>query len=814
MLKDHAPALLPEPPARKVGGAVFAGLFGVLAVMSCLKYLALHSTVFDLGVFLSNLHSLHVAGQWWRAFLGHAQPLLPVYAQVYRLAPDQAAPLALLVSQALVLALPAFFAGRRHGTLAALAYALFFPVWTNALFDFHLDHLLVPILYGFLAAATTGRIGWAVLLGLAPSLVKEPYALTTICCGAYLWLFEGRRGPGLFLAVFGALYFYVATSLVVPFCTADAGLGVQSGAFSWLGGSPGAALTTIITQPGKVLAVVLGVPGKWKYLFFLFGSLIFFPLLRPKLLLPALPTIALSLLSTNPSYYGWANHYTAGAAGVLFFAFCQVLGPVRVLARQSGAGAGRVVFAVMGWLVIAHVMLAPSPVSRLFWTTDSFAFSGEAYEPTARDAAILGEILKTVPQDPRVAVVSQNTLNWGALAERLDYNSFPLGVFESHPVRDLSGATWADFWTFVRTRQTPNLPVRSWQAQYVLLDLTRPWFVLDRGCEFIQGACRDEDVAREFNVFVIRARQQFETLYDQGGFLILRRPGPATPPPVPASLPAEAAGQPAEGATPSPTVNQPASPPAVTGSPAPAVPGAPVPSGVAPTAPKTGPTPATPASPTGAPGSALAPAAPAPAAPDGDLGTAIEVEVLDRFPNQRTKKLKPTGREGEAAPADQSAPISGQPATPPAVVPAPADAPAAEGEAPAKRPQRQRRPKSETVDPAPAAETGPGQPATPPATSSTVVPAPADAPAAPGEAPAKRPQRQRRPKPEAMDSAPAAAPLGQTSGPSSGLAPDAAPAGENAPRPKPRARRPKNVETIEAGQPAPQSAPAAPDTTP
>ncbi|MFP5258839.1 MAG: hypothetical protein ACLGQH_07435, partial [Acidobacteriota bacterium] len=63
MLKEHAPALLPEPPAgRSVGGAVFAGLFGLLAVMSCFKYLALHSTVFDLGVFLSNLHSLHVAG--------------------------------------------------------------------------------------------------------------------------------------------------------------------------------------------------------------------------------------------------------------------------------------------------------------------------------------------------------------------------------------------------------------------------------------------------------------------------------------------------------------------------------------------------------------------------------------------------------------------------------------------------------------------------------------------------------------------------------------------------------------------------------
>jgi uncharacterized membrane protein len=824
MLKEHAPALLPEPPARKVGGAVFAGLFGVLAVMSCLKYLALHSTVFDLGVFLSNLHSLHVAGQWWRAFLGHAQPLLPVYAQVYRLAPDQAAPLALLVSQAFVLALPAFFAGRRHGTLAALAYALFFPVWTNALFDFHLDHLLVPILYGFLAAATTGRVGWAVVLGLAPSLVKEPYALTTICCGAYLWLCEGRRGPGLFLAAFGALYFYLATSLVVPFCTADAGLGVQSGAFAWLGGSPGAALATMIAQPGKVLAVVLGVPGKWKYLLFLFGSLLFFPLLRPKLLLPALPTIALSLLSTNPGYYGWANHYTAGAAGALFFAFCQVLGPVRVLARQSGAGAGRVVFAVVGWLAIAHVMLAPSPVSRLFWTTDNFAFSADAYEPTARDAAILAEILKAVPQDPTVAVVSQNTLNWGALAERLDYNSFPLGVFAPHPVRDLSGATWADFWTFVRTRQTPNLPVRSWQAQYVLLDLTRPWFVLDRGCEFIQGACRDEDVAREFNVFVIRARQEFETLYDQGGFLILRRPRAATPPPAPAGPPAEAAaGQPAEGVAASPPVNQPgvlpAGQPATPGQPpASAAPGAPVPPGQPSTAPKAGPAPAAPPSPAGlpaVPGSAPIPAAPPRTAPDGDLGAEIEVEVLDRFPSQRAKKPKPSGREGEAAPADQPGPTSVQPAPAASVVPAPADAPAVEGEAPPRR--RQRRPKPEAVESAPTSEAGPGQPAAPSAASSAVVPAPADASAAEGEAPARR--RQRRPKPEAAESAPTSEagqgqPAAATAGQAPSLAPNAAPAGEDAPRPKPRSRRPKNVETIEAGQPAPLPTPAAPGTTP
>ncbi len=543
MPRLHAPVLLPQPGGSGFGGLVFPVLFLVLAAMACFKYLALHSTVFDLGVFLSNLYAFHTAGQWWRVFLGHAQPLLSVYAQVYRLVPDQAAPLVLLAVQALALALPALVTARRYGLLAALAYALYFPVWTNALFDFHLDHLLIPILFGFLVAAVSGRFRLAAVLGLLPALIKEPYALTTVFCGLYLLAVHGRRRAGLGLMLFGGLYFYATTGWVIPFCTADNGLGASSGAYAWLGGGPGSALLTLVSHPIQALTVVFGVAGKWKFLGFLFGALLFFPLFRPKHLLPAVPALALPLLSTLPNYYGWANHYTAGAAGVLFFAFCEVLGPVRILARQSGIGPRRFGLAVFLSLALLHVLLAPSPISRLFLTTDNFAFSVNAYEPTARDAAILAEILRSVPDDPTVAVVSQNTLNWGALAERLQYNSFPLGVFTPHPVRDLSGATWQDFWTFVRTGQTPNLPVRSWQAEYVLLDMTRPWFILDKGCEFTHGACQDQDVAREFNTLVIQARQEMEAVYDQGGFLILkRRPPQIIPAPAPTPAPAPQGG--------------------------------------------------------------------------------------------------------------------------------------------------------------------------------------------------------------------------------------------------------------------------------
>lgn len=821
----HAPVSLPEgtPVNRGFGGAVFFFLFAVLAVMACLKYLALHSTVFDLGVFLSNLYSLHTDNQWWRAFLGHAQPLLPVYAQVYRLVPDQAAPLVLLTAQAFVLALPALWAGRRYGLLAALCYALYFPVWTNALFDFHFDHLLIPMLFAFLLAATSGRTLLAFVLGLLPALVKEPYALTTVCCGAYLLLFQGRKRAGWALMVLGGLYFYAVTTYVVPFCTADGGLGAQSGAYAWLGGGPGAALATMFGHPFTVLAQVLGVPGKWKYLLLLFGALLFFPLFRPKLLLPALPALALALLSAHPNYYGWANHYTAGAAGALFFAFCEVLGPVRILARQSGIGARQFGLALFGVLGLVHVALAPSPVSRLFWTTDNFAFSIEAYEPTARDAAILAEMLKSVPRDPSLAVVSQNTLNWGALAERLNYNSFPLGVFAPHPVRDLSKASLADFWAFVRTGKTPDLPVRAWQAQYVILDLTRPWFVLDKGCEFTGGLCRDEDVAREFNALVIRARQELETVYDQGGFLILRRPQPVAPAPQPAAPAAPAIG---DGVSPPAQGGQ--TPPATggaapQGSPAGSVPaGAPAPSGQTPASPSGIPTPGAPAA-SSQPAMPGAPAvqAPAPAAGAGE----VEVEVLDRFPTHpQGKKAKPVptvAPEAPPAPAVGSAP--GPDAVVPEGQPAPPKRRSKRHEAPASTPGTDAAPAPEAAtSPAPQSDI-PAQESAPkkerrarrqatPAPSDTLaapengaLTAPGtDATATPDVAPAvpkKERHSRRRPAPTeaapAPDGAGVAAPQGDGAS-----AQDAAPAQDVAPKKERRIRRPRQATEIPAPAPA------------
>ena len=49
----------------------------------------------------------------------------------------------------LFLVLPVIGLYRHFGIIPALAFSFYFPLWYNALFDFHIDHLAIPILFGF-----------------------------------------------------------------------------------------------------------------------------------------------------------------------------------------------------------------------------------------------------------------------------------------------------------------------------------------------------------------------------------------------------------------------------------------------------------------------------------------------------------------------------------------------------------------------------------------------------------------------------------------------------------------------------------------
>lgn len=502
---------------------LFSCLFVLFAGMSILRYLSLHSTSADLGIYLNHFNK--PVGDWWRLFVGHAQPLMPLWSLVCALLPENTIPIVVLSAQAAVLAWPVVPLHRYFGLVPAVAFALYFPLWYNALFDFHMDHLVVALLFGFFFLVKENRVGWAVSLALVLALVKEIYALQTVACGLYLLLIRKQRAAGIALIVIGASWFFIAVNYLLPYFSMGARGNVDSPAFSWLGNTIGEMIWNIITRPHLILNEILSNHEKIKYLLATFGALMFIPLLRPDILLVALPILAISLLSRSESYAGLQFHYTAGLIAPFAMAFAEGLPMARRLWERTVFPQTWFVPLLLTGILAGHIIISPSPMGRYFWRP-SWNHHAAAYFPTDRDTMIKEALRRHIPSDMSVAVSTQNTINWAHLIQREYCVQFPLGVLDPFQPPKGSDRTFAGLWSFIKTGHMTPPERENIFVDYVVLDLKRAWYVADRGCYWHHGKCQNnEDVASEFLELVRQTREQFETVFEKDGFLILKRRG-------------------------------------------------------------------------------------------------------------------------------------------------------------------------------------------------------------------------------------------------------------------------------------------------
>jgi len=532
----------------------------IFFLLSIARYVALSSNVADLGFFLNNF--ANIESQWQLVFFGHVQPLMLLWSAGYQALPASVAPIALITLQSLFFLGSVVAIGRVFGAWPGVAMLLYYPLWANALFDFHFDHLVVPILTVFFIACERGRFGWATLAAAMLVLVKEPFALQTVACGLYFgWLAFHQRGSGssgrlvvlgALLAFWGGSWFYIATHWLMPYF-GDGGPGaLQSGAFSWLGSSLSEMVWTSVSRPDRVLAEIFSTPGKLVYLGVVFGLLAFVSLLRPAVLIVALPLFMIAMLSRLDNYYDYANHYTAGTIVPVVVAFRDGL----PIARRCFASLvvwlmsklerhylhhptfstwkkfsiwifsnERQMFSAMlfSWLIVGHWMFASSPISRLFWSDKVWSYSWHAYMPTEREVMMKRAMLKYIPVDPDVSITTQNTVNWYHLAHRKVYLPFPLGVDTPHKVMDQSNRNTLGLWHYVRTGAMPPAITYTRYADYVVLDLKRPWFIIDKGCDWLYGACRNNEIAAKFLRLVDETRQRYCTVFERDGFMILMK---------------------------------------------------------------------------------------------------------------------------------------------------------------------------------------------------------------------------------------------------------------------------------------------------
>jgi uncharacterized membrane protein len=302
---------------------------------------------------------------------------------------------------------------------------------------------------------TSQFINWALcgfffLLALA---TKEDISLHVLVLGLYVLALRRRWRPGLGLAVLGVAWFYVAFYVVIPANRPIAMESPYTGFFSALGATPLEIALSPIRNPVKV-AGLLATADNLGILRMLSLPLAFAPLLGLPLFVLSAPTLAITMLSSNPLMHQLETYHYAAPA-IAFVILAAVDGVARlsnfrfVVARRTKDVSRRI--------PLYSTLLAPVSLSLLVLITASIYHYYRGYSPLARPfhwpevtahERLGDELAASIPGD--APVIAQAEL-------------VPL----------LSHRTWIQIW------QGPF----EQQADYFLLDVSHPAFVNRNGAQ-------------------------------------------------------------------------------------------------------------------------------------------------------------------------------------------------------------------------------------------------------------------------------------------------------------------------------------------
>lgn len=424
------------PAPRALLWAAVASFATGFTALSILRHRAFNTGRFDLGNIVQAvwttahgdfLQQTALNGQQISRLGVHFEPILAVFAPLWYLWPS---PDLLLTVQAVLVslgALPVFWLGRKHigseraALGLALAYLLYPPLQWMALDEFHPGALACPLLlFAFWYLDEDRLVPFTVFAVLAAS-TREEIAFVVAGLGVWYSLSRRRWLTGGVIAVLAAAAAAVVIEVVTPHFRHGAPLSFY-GRYKEIGGSPGGILRTMVTHPLRALEVAFDRRGLG-YLLELALPLAAICLAAPLALLPAVPVLALNLLSGAPAQTSIHYHYVAGEIPALLVA--AVFGTAWLSRRRP-----RLAVPVAGLVLLAALVgnyrLGPLP----FW---SHVPGGQKLlanrSSVSHHARVAARALRLVPG--RAVVSATNSLG-AHLSARPRILSFPV----------TAGATW------------------------------------------------------------------------------------------------------------------------------------------------------------------------------------------------------------------------------------------------------------------------------------------------------------------------------------------------------------------------------------
>ncbi|MFQ5441919.1 MAG: DUF2079 domain-containing protein [Thermodesulfobacteriota bacterium] len=435
LVHKNLPADYPGRPAAGLEGRlrlVFVSFLVIYALYFfstiILRYYTHHLAFFDFGVYDWRIWRIH-AVPWARwpekiasSLEGHFQPVLVLYSFLYDLG---AGPVVLNILQGLAVfsgVFPLYLIARKRLEGRGLVYAvtalyLLYPATQfNMAIDFHPDHLVIPLFFWSYYLVERGCIRLVFLPAIAAYAIKEPYILAFAFFGIYMAWDKKRVAAGAVLFTLSMTVFFI-TTFFISSSLAD---------YQHIETITGKVAYGYLFEHGRLSLIMREVLDfrKWRFPFFILSPLLFIPLAGFRALVPALPLLAVQMLSTVAHHQSVGSQYTAGFIAPVFVSFVAVAGCIgERFGRRALISILAAVFVITAFLNVAH---SPSPLAVAFWKGgwSHGRWHYTNYLP-GKNFDNINSAIDLVPEAPDFRVVTHSLIYNKRLAHRYSYSPFP-----------------------------------------------------------------------------------------------------------------------------------------------------------------------------------------------------------------------------------------------------------------------------------------------------------------------------------------------------------------------------------------------------
>ncbi len=275
-------------------------------------------------------------------FAIHFEPILFPVSLLYVIWPD---PRMLQIIQTLVVAsgaFPAFWLARLRlrSELAGVGIAALYLLYPAQQFatvsDFHAVTFTAAFLLFTLYFMYTRRSVWLFVFAVLAMACKEEIPLVIAMFGLWSIIFQQRWRSGLALTLL-ACGWAVVSFLIVPHIFSPSGHSLVASRYASLGHTPLEIARTFLLHPIGVLKEHVFEHSHFFYLRLLLTPAGYLPLLAPWVLVLALPSLAVNLLSSDFNQYSGLYQYNAEIVPVLIFSTIEAIVLILWLAQWGVA---------------------------------------------------------------------------------------------------------------------------------------------------------------------------------------------------------------------------------------------------------------------------------------------------------------------------------------------------------------------------------------------------------------------------------------------------------------------------------------------